>query len=199
MDFYSRMIAFLKVALPLLALGILATLFLLSRGINFEAVIPFAEKEIASRMRDQQITAPYFSGTTPSGDEIMVNATLARPGGPDTPAQAKDVSARLRRADGTGMTLGSDLASVDGRADMATFSGNVRITTTSGLIVTTEELHTALAGISGSTPGTVAATGPMGELTAGRLEFGAKNGNGPLHMLFKDGVKLIYRPEKMEN
>ena len=43
MDRYSRMIAFLKVLLPLMALALLSTLFLLSQNTEPMASIPFAE------------------------------------------------------------------------------------------------------------------------------------------------------------
>jgi len=197
-DFYSRMVAIFKVLLPLLALAILATLFLISRGSEIDAVIPFAESDIHERTRDQQITAPFFSGNTASGDEIVVSATRARPGGAGAPAQATDVSARLTRADGQQVTLDSDTATVDMGADTATFSGDVRISTSTGLVVHTDVLNTALEGVSGDTPGEVTGTGPFGDITAGQMQFGAKNGDGPLHMLFTKRVKLVYQPKKTE-
>lgn len=207
MDFYSRMVAFFKVLLPLAALAILATLFLLSRGIDLEATIPFAEGEISERTREQQITGPYFSGTTANGDEIIVNADLVRPGGPQTPATATNVSAQMTKAGGGRMTMNADRASVDPAADMATFSGDVLIGTSTGIQVRTNELNTALSGVSGSTPGEVSGTSPFGKFTAGQMSFGpqdgaateeAENGSAPLHVLFKGGVKLIYRPKKSE-
>ena len=199
MDLYSRMIAFLKVLLPLAALAILATLFLLSRSVDPIATIPFAEQDMADRMRDQQVTAPVFSGTTAKGDIIMVTAALARPGGMGTPAEATDLNARITMADGTEFTLTSDLGSIRVADDIATFSGNVRIATTSGFVVRTEILNTALSGVEGNTPGVVTGTGPIGDFTAGRMQITAKNGSGPVHMVFKGGVKLIYDPKQTEN
>ncbi len=196
MDLYSRMVAFFKVLLPLAALGILATLFLISRGIDLDGTIPFAEREIAERLRNQQVTRPHFSGTTPGGDEITVTAAVARPGSPTDPAGADDVSARMIRADGGEMTLNARTISVDPSADLASFSGAVRIQTSTGLDVQTEQLDTALHGISGEAPGTITGTSPFGDLSAGAMEFGAKNGNGPIHVLFKGGVRLVYRPTK---
>jgi lipopolysaccharide export system protein LptC len=60
LDRYSRTIAFLKVLLPLTALAILATLFLLSRSEDTVATIPFAEDDVSSRTRDQQVTRPFL-------------------------------------------------------------------------------------------------------------------------------------------
>lgn len=200
MDSYSRMVALFKVLLPLAALAILATLFLLSRGIDLDATIPFAESEVTERLRDQQITGPFFSGTTPKGDELIVNARLARPGGAGKPAEALDVSARLKTAEGMRMTMDADTVSVQTENDMAMFIGNVHIVTSTGLELRTEQLNTALHDVAGETPGTVIGQAPFGDLEAGQMEFRAKNKSGPLHILFKSGVKLVYRPAgKTEN
>lgn len=198
MDLYSRLIAFLKVLLPLAALGILATLFLLSRTTGPIATIPFADKDIADRMRDQQITAPFFSGTTSKGEEIIVTASVVRPGGPDTPAEAVDLNGRITLADGQRITLESKTGKFDLPDDMATFSGNVKIATSTELLVLTDVLNTALSGVYGNTPGQVEGSGPFGDFTAGQMEMTAKKDGGPVHMLFKNGVKLIYDPKQSE-
>lgn len=199
MDPYSRTVAFLKVLLPLVALGILSTLFLLSRSIDPTATIPFSEQDVADRVRSQQVTEPYFSGTTAQGDDIVVHASVARPGGPGTPASAEDVDARITMADGVKVALRSDTVSYEAGREFATFSGNVRITSSTGFVVTTEQLDTSLEDMSGSTPGEVRATGPLGDLTAGRMEFATKNKGGPLHMVFKNRVKLVYDPAKTKD
>ena len=198
MDLYSRTVAILKVLFPLLALAILATLFLLSRSIDPTATIPFAEGDMEDRMRDQRVTAPFFSGTTPQGDEITVKASVATPAIGDRPAGAKDLSARIILADGGRITLTSDAGSFDLVDDMASFRGNVRIASTSGYVVNSDELNVSLIAIAGNTPGTVDGSGPIGTFTAGQMEFSAKNGDGPVHMLFKNGVKLIYDPKQQE-
>lgn len=199
MDLYSRMVAFFKVLLPLAALAILATLFLISRGVNFDAKIPFAENEVADRTKTQQITKPFFSGTTRGGDEITVNARLARPGSFGAPAEAEDVHARMIRAQGEEVTLDADAARVDVEEDMATFSGNVRVAMSNGFELHTDVLNTALHGVSGNSPGPVSGLGPFGTLDAGQMEFGAKSSGAPVQLLFKSGVKLVYHPKKSEN
>lgn len=198
MDRYSRMVTFLKVILPLAALALLSTLFLISRGVNTEATIPFADHEIEERMRGQQITAPYFSGTTSQGDEITVTASIARPGGPTSPAVATDLVAVISTADGGRMTLSSDSGAVQLESDMASFSGNVEITSAAGLLVTTDLLNATLSGLSADSPGPVRAIGPIGALNAGTMQLQTKTQGGPLHMLFNNGVKLVYDPRKSE-
>lgn len=198
MDGYSRMVQFLKVLLPLAALGLLSTLFLLSRSVDPNATIPFAEKEIEDRMRDQQVTGPFFSGTTAKGEEIVVTATRASPGSGDTPAQAVDLAAEIRLIDGQRIQLRSDMGQVEIDRDMAVFSGNVVIRSSDGIRIETEVLNTSLSGISGHTPGEITGDGPIGEFSAGNMELGEEKPGGPIHILFKNGVKLIYDPKKTE-
>jgi len=194
-DLRSRMVALFKVLLPLAALAILSTLFLLSRSIDPTAKIPFAENEMADRMRDQQVTAPFFSGTTAEGDEIIVSASLARPGGDGTPAEATNLSARLMMADGVEITLTSDMGTFAVGDNIATFQGNVEITSSQGILVQTDTLRTTLNSIAASTPGTVTGTTPFGNFVAGRMQLNELSDGGPLHMVFNDGVKLIYDPK----
>lgn len=192
------MVALFKVLLPLAALGILSTLFMLSRSVDPTAKIPFAENDMADRMRDQQVTAPFFSGTTSKGDEIIVTASLARPERDGAPAEATDLTAQITMADGVRITLTSDTGRVAVDKDLATFSGNVVITATNGFVVRTDMLNTALNTISGNTPGTITGTGPFGDFTAGLMQVREKSDGGPLHMLFNKGVKLIYDPKSIE-
>ena len=54
-DRHSRVVSWLKVLFPLIALALLSTLFLLSRAIDPGQAIPFAEKEVQDRRKHQQI------------------------------------------------------------------------------------------------------------------------------------------------
>jgi lipopolysaccharide export system protein LptC len=198
MDRYSRMVTYLKVLFPLAALALLSTLFLISRGVNTEAKIPFADHEIEERMRGQQITAPFFSGTTSQGGEITVTASIARPSGPTSPAVATDLVAVISMADGGKMMLSSDSGTVQLESDFASFTGNVEITSAAGLLVTTDLLNATISGLSADSPGPVQATGPIGTLNAGTMQLNTKTQGGPMHMLFNNGVKLVYDPRKSE-
>jgi len=197
-DGYSRIVAFLKVLLPLTALGLLSTLFLISQGGDTETNIPFAQREIEERTQGQQVTAPFFSGTTAQGDEIMVTASLARPGGAGAPAVATDLNGRIRMANGSEMTLQSDTGRVRLDKNTASFVGNVEIVSSTGITVNTDQLDTVLSGVSGNSPGPISGVGPIGKFTAGTMQFSSKSEGGPVHMLFNEGVKLIYTPQKPE-
>lgn len=197
MDRYSRMVAWLKVLLPLAALGLLSSLFLISRNVGTEAVIPFADREIEDRMRGQQVTQPFFSGNTANGDEIMVTASVVRAGG-EAPVIATGLQARIQMADGGNFTLASDRGTIHPDQDLARFIGRVVITSSRGLTITSDALKTHLSNIRAESPGPVQATGVLGHLDAGRMEITAKTQNGPVHIIFNNGVKLIYDPQNSE-
>ncbi|WP_146347758.1 LPS export ABC transporter periplasmic protein LptC [Phaeobacter marinintestinus] len=198
MDRYSRTVAILKVFLPLAALAILSTLFLLSRSKTPTATIPFAENEVESRMAGQQITGPHFSGVTASGDEILISAQTASPGVPGEPAHAEWLNARITTKDGIQIVLTSDTGTVAMDKDVVTFEGNVVIVSTNGYEITTDTLNASLSVVAGSTPGRIDGTSPMGHFTAGNMELRSENEDGPLHLLFKNGVKLVYEPQRPE-
>lgn len=197
MDSYSRLVSYLKVILPLAALALLSTLFLLSRSIDPNGTVPFAQQEMEARLRGQQITGPSFSGTTDKGDEITVSARIAHPAGAGGMADAEELRAHMTLAKGGEIDLESDSGSVDTATDRASFAGNVRILTSTGYTVLTDRLDAGIGALSAETPGTVRATGPVGEFTAGQMQIGAKNPDGPVHMLFTNGVKLVYDPQKV--
>ncbi|WP_333684953.1 hypothetical protein [Pontibaca methylaminivorans] len=198
MDRYSRLIAVFKVLLPLAALAILATLFLLSRGVDLVS-LPFSEQEIAERLGGQQVNEPVFSGVTPKGDEVLLRAARLRGGGRDEPATASDLAGRFIMADGGEISFSSRSGHFDLEAERAEFSGDVRITTSTGYSLVTERLETGLKTVEAEAPGTVSGSGPPGRLTAGSMTIGAREPGGPVHLLFKDGVRMIYDPKLAED
>ena len=198
MDRYSRLIAFLKVLLPLAALALLSTLFLLSRGIDLDATLPFAEQEIAERTQGQQVTQPFFSGLTNNGGEIVVTASVANPAIGDKPAQAQNLTAQIKTPDGVTISMSALTGSLASPLDLATFTGSVIIETSTGYRLKTEELSTSLKGVNGQAPSHITGTGPPGNFTAGQMEMYTKEENQSVHTLFKNGVKLIYDPKQSE-
>ena len=95
-DTHSRMVFLLKVILPLAALAILSTLFLISRTIDPSAAIPYATVDVADRIREPRMTAPAYAGVTADGASLTVTADQASP---DTGA-ASALRAELKTPDG---------------------------------------------------------------------------------------------------
>ncbi|KUP94912.1 LPS export ABC transporter periplasmic protein LptC [Tritonibacter horizontis] len=198
MDRYSRIIALLKVVLPLAAVALLSTLFLIARQVETDPTIPFAQFEIEDRLRNQQITAPFFSGTTESGHEITIAAAKAVPDQEQGVASATDLEAEIRTSLGKSILLLSDAGTVHPRNDTATLTGNVRVLTSDGTRVETETLLARLSASEIRSPGQITATGPYGDFTAGAMRIFTNSMKGAVHIEFTDGVKLVYDPAKEE-
>jgi lipopolysaccharide export system protein LptC len=197
-DRNTRLVTFLKVVLPLAALGILSTLFLLSRSVDPTATLPFGEAEISDRLREERITAPYFSGTTTGGDQIIFTATSARPASGGRLAAAEELSAQITLASGGRVTLKALSGTFDPEGDLARFDGDVRIDTTTGYRLTTDVLRSAITELAIQTDGPVIGNGPLGQLEAGQLVLTSDVETDAAHLVFKNGVKLIYDPKKRE-
>lgn len=194
-DPYSRLISWLKIILPLVALAILSTLFLLSRNVDPNQSIPFAEGEVSERIRDQQATNPLYSGTTADGDQISFTARELSFS--STPGNiARNLSARLDFASGSSLTLVADEGIFDLPNDQADISGSILLHSSTGYVIRSEVLNTRLSLIDMHFPDKVDATGPAGDLTAGALHITADENDENTQLLFTNGVKLIYVPKE---
>ena len=169
-NFYSRLVAWMKIILPLVALALLSTIFLISQHIDPTKSIPIAEIDLNQRAQDQGATNAAFAGVTSSGDEVMITAVTARPS-PDDPRviEAETLSAELQLMSGTVVEVMSDRGTLHQNDLTATLIGNVMVTTTTGYDVRTDRLDTRIDELFAESPGPVTGTGPAGDLDAGRM------------------------------
>lgn len=192
---YSRFVQFAKIALPLLALALLSTMFLFSRTINPEDAIPFADIDVEQIAREQRLVAPKFSGVTSDGSTITVTADTALPDATNPRRMAAtDVNAEIITTTGTQFMVVSLDAIYDGEQDQMDLIGDVRLTTSTGYVMRSELLVADLQETRLVSPGRVTGSGPSGILEAGRMELTATEGSQLL--VLKNGVKLIYQPRK---
>ncbi|TNF20545.1 MAG: hypothetical protein EP318_10490 [Rhodobacteraceae bacterium] len=188
------MIAGLKVLLPLTALGLLSTIFLLSRPVNEDPDLTFFDNVSEIPTRDS-VTAPYYTGSTPEGHAVSVTAESARPM-PDDPAGvlAEKLQATFRLTDGSRIDIVAEHAAVNEPADLIELRGNVVIDSSTGYVVRTALLQGALRSVNADAPEGVTADGPIGDLTAGEFRIREDASDGNVQMLFTNGVKLVYHP-----
>ena len=193
------MVSLLKVLFPLLALALLSTVFLLSRVIDPDTAIPFADKEIQDRLRDQQVTGPFFSGTTANGDQISFSAEiLTTPQNEVGANRAESVRVVMDLAGGATVTLQADVAHFELTRDRAELSGDVVIETSTDYMIQSDRLTAQMTDFDVRSPGPVTARSPMGTLHAGSMVLSAPNPGEPAQLIFKNGVKLIYDPKLVE-
>ncbi|MDC0737670.1 LPS export ABC transporter periplasmic protein LptC [Cognatishimia sp. SS12] len=194
---YSRVIAWLKVGLPVIALALLSTMFLFSRSNAPSGALPFADFELEERARDQRITAPFFAGQTSAGYDISVKADFAQPGLKDPRlTEAQSVAATIKLADGNIVDLNAQSAEVDSLNRLADLSGVVTITSSNGYKMVTESLALNMDAGSATSETEVQGTGPAGTFTAGAMELLNPPEGENSRFLFTNGVKLVYTPAK---
>jgi len=185
------------VLLPLTALGLLSTLFLLSRNVEPMAAIPFAQTEIEERLRGQQITAPFFSGTTDGGDRVSISAsTMMTEGSMNNAAQ--DISAQIDLASGTRVVLFADMGQFAVTRGASSLEGNVVITTSTGYKLTSDALETSFDTLNIESPGAITGNGPIGTLNAGTMRLRRPTEGENARLVFTNGVKLIYDPRNLQ-
>lgn len=193
---YSQVVAWLKILLPLAALGLLSTLFLLSRTVAPTPDLPFFDDELAEKVREQQMTAPYYSGTTQNGSRLSVRASAAIPDAENNSrVSARDISATLDLVGGGVVNINSNAGVfVDSTSDLD-LTGNVILRSSTGYIVLTDSLTSSLSKVAAESHAPVRGYGPVGEIDAGKMLLTSDDDTGDAHLLFTKGVRVIYKPE----
>lgn len=193
---YSRFVFWLKVLLPLAALAILSTLFLVAETLDPEKAIPYADVDVDKLIREQGITNPAFGGVTESGARISVSAASVRP---DETSQKRyfgeELVALVELPKGTRIDIVSPNGVIDSETREAVLGGGARLVTSQGYTVETDQLTAHYDTVMAETAGTVFATGPVGQITAGRMTLEREPESGGYHIVFKAGVRLIYKPQ----
>ncbi|SNX72338.1 lipopolysaccharide export system protein LptC [Cereibacter ovatus] len=197
-NLHSRLVAWLKVILPLAALVVLSTLFLVSRTIDPSDAIPLAGVDVEDRAREPRMTAPTWAGLTDDGAALTVTAAEARPGqGGDSAPSATGLRARLETPDGSAADLVAATGRLDDAARLLHLGGGVVIDTTSGYHITSDAMTASLDQTDVKSDTALAATGPLGQIEAGSMRLTESPDKPGTYLLgFGGNVKLIYDPKQ---
>lgn len=195
-DIHSRLIGWLKIVLPLAALAILSTLFLVARTIDPEDAIPYADVDVSERLAEPRMTDPTYAGVTDDGAALSLEADEARPQGDTAKSgSAKALIGMLETPDGARTDLAADAAQIDNDGRQITLTGGVDVTSTSGWRVQTEVLRADMDQTDIWALAPVTATGPAGIVTADTMQLSEDTLRpGQYLLVFNGAVKLIYTP-----
>ena len=188
---YSVIVSWAKIILPMVALGLLSTVFLFSRQIDPEAAIPFADIDLEERLREQRLSKPNYATTTEDGSALTIVAESAAPVLDGDGGTAENIVARLKRIDGTTIDMTSDSGRIEGTKTL-TLSGNVTIDTSDGYTLRSDQMISAMKRTDITSPGPITGTGPFGDLQAGRMHLTVPENQDGILAVFEDGVRLIY-------
>ncbi len=193
-DRYSRLVFWLKLALPLVALAILSTLFFVAESLDPDAAIPYAEVDVARILEEQGISNPSLGGVTADGVAISLAAHKIWADPSRTVLTGETLTAVLNMPDGSRIDIASRSGTVDSRTQEVTLDGGVRLESTNGYVVTTDRLVTSLRDAGAASEGKILATGPAGEISAGSMTLVRPESADGHQLVFQDGVKLVYQP-----
>ncbi len=195
---YSRFVAWAKILLPLFALAVLSTLFLFSHRIDPTQSIPYSRVEVDKLARQERIGSPRYSGVAGDGTSLSISAGMVRPD-KALPGRVlgEDLQAEIETPEGLRLDVTASSGEIDEKARIARLVGDVNIRTSNGYELMTDAFAAGLKTGEAHSEGPVHGNGPLGRLEAGRMAIAPAGNDGAGHVLvFKDGVKLVYDPEK---
>lgn len=194
-NFHSRFVAWVKIILPLAALVLLSSLFLVARRPGDPPAIPYAEQDLEQLARDRGIADPHYTGVTEDGHALSVTARRATPR-PDNRrvVDVVEVQVEMDTAEGRRIDLSAAGGVIDTAGNEADLSGGVVIDMATGHRVETERMRAALDRADMESLGPVTVTGPNFRADAGKLTVGPGATDNSVIAVFNEGVHLIYTP-----
>ena len=123
---YSRVVAVLKVGLPLVAVGLLASLFLVQTDDRLGGNVVFSPGDVEALGSGLRIDNPTFTGTTRSDDRFRFTAAVVEPdAAPPTRARITTLDGTLDLHDGPVVTVSAKAGDLDIPTQRLDLSGQV--------------------------------------------------------------------------
>lgn len=193
---HSAIVAWAKIALPLVALGILSTVFLVSRPIDPEATLPYTEAELENLLQEDRLRDPAYAGVTRDGSALSVAADQARPDGTGR-GRAEGLVALIEMPNGARLEMAAGAGAVDNEARIARLEDGVELHASTGYDLWTDAVTAHFEQTLVESDGRVTADGPPGRIVAGRMVL-RQDAAGRYLLDFTDGVRLLYFPPTTE-
>jgi lipopolysaccharide export system protein LptC len=197
---HSRVVFWLKIALPLAALAILSTLFLLARTPAPDASAAFPGTDLTDLAERPRLTRPEFSGVTRDGASLSVTADEAEPATQDTggDTRARNIRAIYQRGGGFMLTVTSRTGTFRPSTDAMIFEGQAKVEASSGYRMFSERLTASMNTTRIESDVPVSVEGPSGRIDAGAMRLtGADGAGGHDVVVFTGGVRLVYDPQHL--
>ena len=196
-DGYSALVAWLKTLLPIVALGLLSTIFLFSGKVDVTQSLPYTEHNIAEIVREQRITRPYFTGIASNGTEIALSAAYASPQLENAHIlEITDLSVVLRSTSDRMVQVTAGRGALDSATQTAQISTNVHIAALPDFWVTTQALDMNLNQGVVSAKGGFQGVTSLGAITAGEMHLQMTADDQQI--VFLNDVRLVYSPKLID-
>jgi len=199
---YTRFVTITKVILPLIAIGLLGTVFLFTTDDSLDGGFSFTKAELDTLDSGMRIVKPRMFGSISNGDlyNFVADALL-----PDslTPSlvEALNISGEIQFQTGGTVQLSAGKAEFMLEGNLIRLSGGMLVVTADGARVTGEGLLADLNTGNLTSNGAVSATSPLGNIQAGnfRVELVGVDNEEKQMIWFENGVMLCFRPESWTN
>ena len=193
---HSRIVGILKVGLPLVALGMLASLFLVQTDDRLGGGIVFSKGDVEALGEGLRITNPTFTGTTAGQDEFRFTAALVEPdAAPPERARITTLAGEVALHDGPVVELEADTGDLHVPTQRLDLAGNVHIRTSEGYRMVAEQATLDLKAGSIVAGNVVETSGPLGKIDSGSLTVQPAAASGEARRFsFGNGVRLVYDP-----
>ncbi len=192
---YTRFVYFLKIILPLIAIGLLATVFLFTKERTLEGGLEFSKADFVALESGMRVTKPRFSGSNARGDIYNFSAELLLPDAPaPTKLLASGLSGEIRLFDGLKIEIAAKDAEIDLQTRSIKLLGGTDLTFSNGLRARSVKIFADLDAGSLTSDGPIRATSPMGTIEAGNLRITTvRTGEEENRMIwFENGVTLTF-------
>lgn len=195
-EVHSRVVTILKLGLPLVALALVASVFLVQTDDRLGGSIAFSDADLAELGHGLSLRNSVFTGTTRSNDRFRFTAALVVPdAAPPKRAAITTLDGSLDLTDGPTVTLAADTGDLDIASQRLDISGNVRITSSDGYDLVADKATIDLVSGSFVAGDDVRTTGPVGVITSGNLHVTPDASTGQARRFsFSNGVHVVYDP-----
>lgn len=199
-EVYSRRVGILKIMLPLIAVGLLSTVFLVQKEDAFESGLVFTKVDIATLGDGLTISNPRFSGITNRGDTYTLAAARAVPDGPKPRiVEMSEITADMSYAEGTIVNATAAQGIADVQQQTLQLNGGLNASSSNAYTFTTDGGLLSLNSGDFESSGPVKLTGPQQTLKAGRMRIAVQEDGTSRFFHFENGVHLTYTPETTED
>lgn len=195
-ELYTRFVTVLKVGLPLIALAMLSALFLIQSDDGPGGSITFSRGDIEALGEGLRVTNPTLTGSTRDEDRFRFTAAVVVPdAAPPTRATLTGLDGRIDFTDGTVVDISARAGEIDLDAQGLALTEEVRIATSQGLEVTSDDVSVDLRLGTLEARGGVVTEGPMGRIDSDTLRIEpSPDAEGARLITFGNGVRLVYDP-----
>ena len=199
---HTRVVALLKVGMPLVALALLSGLFFArpEDQVLSDGGLVFAPADIDALGSGLLIRNPTFTGTTAGQDRFRFTAATVEPdAAPPTRAAIATLSGDVEFAGGPTVALSAVTGDLDVASKRLDLSGDVVLETSDGYRIAAPKVTLNLDAGSLIAGDSVDSSGPLGHITSGSLRIAAADETGDARRFsFSDGVTLLYDPPDPE-